>query len=407
MVTSIHDELFDPEVIADPYPYLKHLQAEDPIHWNEKYDVWIITRYDDLVWITRHDDLFSSEVAKRDGRAPAPPIAAADQQPYDEARAFQAEQFGQRDQTEHLVMRKVVHKYFTPKALVPWRPRIQAAVAALLDTIHDQGRIDIRQDFAVPLDLTIMSEMMALPAEDQPHLRQMTNKLCALRGQEPNRARIFTEGIKDFKDYLSPLVEERLANPGDDLISLLGSGEQAGVYTREQVLANASVLLLAGQETTANLICNGALTFIRHPDQWASFKRNPSQQAVTRAIEECLRYDAPQKSLERIAATDVDMRGKTIRQGDRVRCFISSANRDPEVFEAPDTFDITRHPNRHVAFGSGVHHCLGTTLAQIEGQEALRALAERYSDLSLDTDKLDYVPNLTTRSLTRLPVSWV
>jgi cytochrome P450 len=164
------------------------------------------------------------------------------------------------------------------------------------------------------------------------------------------------EGMAGFKDYLSPFVEDRLAHPGADLLSLLVSGEQDGVYTRDQVLANASVMLIAGQEATANLIGNSLLAFLRHPDQWQRFQQDQSSKAVARAVNECLRYDAPQKSVQRIATEDVELRGKAIRQGDRVRCFIASANRDPEMFEAPDTFDITRYPNRHVAFGFGSHY---------------------------------------------------
>ncbi len=151
-------------------------------------------------------------------------------------------------------------------------------------------------------------------------------------------------------------MEARLANPGEDLLSLFVSGEKDGVYTRDQVLANASVMLIAGQETTANLIGNSLLAFLRHPEQWQRFQQDQSLDSVACAVNECLRYDAPQKSVQRIAVEPVELRGKPIRQEDRVRCFISAANRDPEMFDAPDTFDITRHPNRHVAFGFGSHY---------------------------------------------------
>ena len=152
------------------------------------------------------------------------------------------------------------------------------------------------------------------------------------------------------------------------------------MFTRHEVLVNTSLLLLAGHETTINLLCNGTLAFIRHPDQWALLKQDPGGLAKP-ATEECLRYDLPVISIQRIATQDVEMRGKVMRKNDRIRWFISSANRDPDAFAEPDTFDITRHPNQHVAFGSGTHHCLGATLARVEGQEVFKALAERFPDL--------------------------
>ena len=168
---------------------------------------------------------------------------------------------------------------------------------------------------------------------------------------------------------------------------------------------HCSLLLLAGHETTINLLCNGTLAFIRHPAQWALFKQDPAGWAK-RATEECLRYDPPVKSIQRLASQDVEMRGKVLRKDDRIRWFISSANRDPDVFAHPETFDITRDPNPHVAFGSGVHHCLGATLARLEGQEVFKALAERFPALHGETEELEYQPSMTFRSLKSLPVAW-
>ena len=185
---------------------------------------------------------------------------------------------------------------------------------------------------------------------------------------------------------------------------MLASGEQRGVYRREEVVANAVLLLLAGHETTINLICNGTLSFVRHPDQWALLQRDPA--LAVRATEECLRYDPPVKSLQRIAVQDVELGGKVIRSLDRVRWFLTSANRDPEKFAAPEKFDITRDPNLHVAFGSGIHHCLGATLARLEGQEAFKALVQRFPALHLETEELEYQPSILFRSLKSLPVTW-
>ncbi len=205
-------------------------------------------------------------------------------------------------------------------------------------------------------------------------------------------------------EYVSPLVDERIVRPGDDFISVLASGEKKGVFTRHQVLVNTSLLLLAGHETTINLICNGALAFLQHPDQWALLKEDPAGRAKW-ATEECLRYDAPVKSIQRLASQDVEMRGKTLGKDDRIRWFISSANRDPLMFADPDRFDIGRQPNQHVAFGSGTHHCLGATLARVEGQEVFKALAERFPEMEIGTETLEYHPSITFRSLKSLPVA--
>ena len=355
MVTSIHDDLLAPEVLVNPYPYLAHLRKTDPVHWNELHETWVITRYDDFVWVTRQPERFSSEVAKR-SPAPSPSGDVADRELHDKARDVQSNTMAQRDQDEHMAMRKVVNTFFSPKALERWRPRLQAMIADLLDRVQEQGEMEVLREVAMPLDIQIISEMMGFPEADRAELRQLADQLCALNRGEPDRMRVFMEGVAAFKAYLSPFVEDRLAHPGADLLSLLVSGERDGVYTRDQVLANASVMLIAGQETTANLIGNSLLAFLRHPEQWQRFQQDQSSTAVARAVNECLRYDAPQKSVQRMAAEDVELRGKPIRQGDRVRCFISAANRDPEMFEAPDTFDITRHPNRHVAFGYGSHY---------------------------------------------------
>jgi cytochrome P450 len=217
--------------------------------------------------------------------------------------------------------------------------------------------------------------------------------------------RFLMEGIEGMIEYVSPKVDERAARPGDDFISVLAQAEGEGVFTRHQVLVNTALLLFAGHETTMNLICNGTLAFLRHPKQWERLRADP-EGAARLATEECLRYDPPVKSTQRIAAVDVERRGKTIRRGDRIRWIMAAANRDPRAFEDPDRFDIARQPNPHVSFGAGIHYCLGASLARIEGQEVFRALAQRLASLRLETEELSYHPSIQFRSLTSLPVAW-
>jgi cytochrome P450 len=405
MSATIGDDLFTPEVIANPYDYYGRLREQDPVHWNEPYELWVITRHDDLVWLTRHNELFSSAVFKTDKRPPYPPIDESDLGLYDYVRNYQGDQFIQHDRPEHLEMRRVMHGYFTPKAMEAWRPFVQAAVKELLDAAEEKGSMDVMRDLATPLPVLVIAQMMGVPAEERPYVRQLAEKLLYIGRGEYDRMKPLTEGMRGMIEYVSPLVDRRIVDPGDDFISVLARGEKQGIFTRHEVLVNTSLLLLAGHETTINLLCNGTLAFIRHPDQWAQLKQDPAARAKL-ATEECLRYDSPVVSIQRIASQDVEMRGKVLRKGDRLRWFISAANRDPEAFENPTTFDITRQPNPHVAFGSGVHHCLGATLARVEGQEVFKALAERFPGFEVETDELEYQPSITFRSLKSLPITW-
>jgi cytochrome P450 len=405
MSIALQDDMFTPGVIADPYSYYGRLREEDPIHWNDTYALWVITRHDDVTWMTRHNELFSSAVFRNDPRPAYPAIDESDLGLYEYVRNYQADQFIQHDRPEHLEMRKIVHGYFTPKAMESWRPFVVNAVKELLDAAEEKGSMDVMRDLATPLPVLVIAQMMGVPAEDRPYVRQLAEKLLYIGRGEYDRMPILTDGMKGMVEYVSPLVDERIVRPGDDFISVLASGEKKGVFTRHQVLVNTSLLLLAGHETTINLICNGTLAFIQHPDQWALYKQDPVGRAKW-ATEECLRYDAPVKSIQRLASQDIEVRGKVMEKNDRIRWFISSANRDPNVFADPDSFDITRQPNPHVAFGNGVHHCLGATLARVEGQEVFKALAERFPGLDLETEELEYQPSITFRSLKSLPVSW-
>ena len=399
------DDLFAPEVNQDPFSYFAHLRATDPVHWNERFNLWVVTRYEDIVWLLRHHELFSSAVIKTTTQPPYPPVDPEDVPLYDDVKRFRAEQLVEKDRPEHLDMRKVVHKYFTPTKIDAWRPFVRDAVTELLDDIEPRGRMDVLTDLAASLPVRVIAQMMGVPYEDRDHLRELADKILWANRGESYRLRVLTEGMQGLLEYTTPLVEERLERSTNDFISVLVEGEKIGVLSRYQVLVNTALLLFAGHETTMNLICNGLLAFIRHPEQWEQLCGDPAGLARS-AVEECLRFDPPVKSTQRVAAQDVELRGKTIRSGDRIRWIIAAANRDPDVFSAPDHFDIGRHPNPHIAFGSGTHYCLGVTLARMEGQEVFRALAERFSRFTLETNKLEYQPSLQFRSLKSLPVSW-
>jgi cytochrome P450 len=399
------DALFDPAVIADPYPLFARLRDEDPVHWNAPFQMWIVTSYEHVVWMVRNHERFSSAVIRTDRRPPYPPVDHADLELLPGIREFRGDQLVEQDRPAHAAMRQVVHEYFTPGAMENWRPFVRDAVAELIDGVISRGRMDVHREIAAPLPVRVIAQMMGVSENDRDHLRELADKLLYINRGESYRLRPLTDGIRGMIDYVSPEVDRRIANPTNDFLSVLARGETEGVFDRHQVLVNAALLLFAGHETTMNLICNGLLAFLMHPDQLARLASDPERHARV-ATEECLRYDPPVKSTQRIAATDVELGGRQIRAGDRIRWMIAAANRDPAAFTNPDAFDISRQPNPHVAFGAGIHYCLGASLARIEGQEVFRAIAERLPDIALDTDRLEYEPSIRFRSLKSLPVRW-
>jgi cytochrome P450 len=409
MVTAINNDMFTGEAISDPYSYYGKIRDEDPVYWNELYELWVVTKHSDLVWMTRHHELFSSEFWQRDKRSPYPEIDESDMGLYQYMKEFFMDWFIQQDRPVHTDQRMVVHKWFNPKSMEMWRPMVQQVIKEMLDEADQNGKMDVMKDFATPLPLFIIAQMMGMPFQDRKFIRSMAEKLLFIGRGEADRMQPLVDGIDELKDYLSPMVAMHMDLPTDEdnLLSVLARGEKNGVLTRDEVVADAILLLLAGHETTINLICNGTLAFIQHPEQWDLLKEDSfeSPNAVVRATEECLRYDPPVKSIQRVASEDVEFGGKLMKEGDRIRWFISSANRDPEKHENPDVFDISRWPNTHVGFGSGIHHCLGATLARLEAQEAFKALSERYDKIELDTEDFEYQPSITFRSLKTLPVS--
>ncbi len=402
---TLTDDLFAREVIADPYAYFGRLRAIEPVHWNERFGLWLVTGYHELVSVLRHHEQFSSAVIRDASAPPYPPVDPADAPLFDEIRDFRADQLVEKDRPEHFDQRSVVHGYFTPKAMERWRPFVRAAVEELLDDIRPHGAMDVLTELAAPLPVRIIAEMMGVPYRDRDRLRAMADGILYINRGEPHRLRPLVEAIRGIVDYAAPLVEERIDGDGEDFISVLARGEKRGVFTRHQVLVNTGLLLFAGHETTMNLICNGMLSFIRHPEQWERLRADPARMARS-ATEECLRYDPPVKSTQRIVAEDAELGGRMLRKGQRIRWIMAAANRDPAVFPHPDAFDIGRKPNPHLSFGSGIHYCLGATLARIEGQEVFRALAERFRRFELAGGPVEYQPSLQFRSVKSLPVRW-
>lgn len=401
------DDLIAPEVIAEPYRYFGHLREIDPVHWNPIAKKWVVTRHSDVVWVFRNHHLFSSAPSPGpiDPREIYPPLDEVDGKMVEDFNTFRS--FFQFDRPEHLAMRQTVHRWFTPKAVEKWRAELQAKAQELIDSHGSAGTMEVNRDFAAPLTLMTIRWMFDVPPADAPRLRDLAVTINhESEGVRPDRGRVTSAATRELVDYFSPLVDSRAKHPGEDLISMLVAGERRGVFTRDQCVANVLLLIIAGQGLTPALISNGVQAFICNPMQWDLLRNDPDSMCAP-ATEECLRYDAPSKILgTRVGTQDVELGGKSLRAGDEVFVVGASANRDPRVFSDPDTFDITRSPNPHVAFGVGIHYCVGAALARVESQEAFKALAENCRRLHLLGENVEYAPSHTLRMVRALRVSW-
>ena len=411
MVKVRHEDLLAPDIVYDPYAYFDHVRTEMPVHWNDRHRTWVVTRYHDIVWLLRHPEWFSSAIFHHRPLAPASTSPDTQQTLYALIQSSFTDMLIQHDRPIHTTFRRAIHSFFTPQAITRWRSVAQSIIVTLLDRLEPQGAMDLRCDVAIPMTLLIMTRLLGLPDLDDAAIYSLSDKLLLIarwrflpHGQD-DRAAATATAIEELYDVLTPHIKARAATPQDDLISLFAQVEHAGSLSRCQVLANVMMMLMAGHETSINLVCNSVLALLQHPESWAALTRHP-QALIQTATEECLRYDPPVKSLRRIATQGLELAGQRIRQGDEIRWVIAAANRDPLVFDRPDQFDVTRTPNPHLGFGAGIHHCLGVTIARMEGQELLRALAQRLPALRLHDTPLAYQPSLTFRALTSLPVMW-
>jgi cytochrome P450 len=400
----VQDDLLAPEVVWDPYTYFARLREIDPVHWNERWGGWLVTRYDDVVRAFRDPERLSSDRMAHFVR---------ELSPYDQERLSILIRYFSRwlvftDPPYHTRVRMLVNKAFTPTSVERLRPRVREIVHELVDRVEGKGRMAFIREFAFHLPVIVISEYMGVPSEDREQVKEWsdeTSRIFFIRADDPERRERSQAGLIKLLEYFEPLIHDRRRNPRDDLISALVQAEERGdLLSHDELLATCTVLLFAGHETTTNLLANGLLALLQHRDQWDLLRQNPT--LVRSAVEELLRYDGPVKATFRWAKVDVEMEGKTIRAGDRMLLVLASANRDPAKFTNPDDLDITRNPNPHVAFGHGIHICLGAPLARVEAQEAFGALVERLPQLRLSDQELRYHPTLVSRALEELYVEW-
>jgi cytochrome P450 len=309
------------------------------------------------------------------------------------------------DPPDHTRMRKLVNKAFTPKRIAALRPHIEEIVGQLLDAALEAGRFDLIHDLAEPLPAVVIAELLGVPPEDHRQFREWSSQLIAGIGAPSAAARdAASSASRNLLGYLADTVAARRREPRDDLISaMVHAQEESDVLSDDELLATSNLLLVAGHETTTNLIGNGTLALLREPDEWRRLCADPS--LLPSAIEELLRFDGPVQATVRVLLEDVEIDGHVLPKGGLALVNIGSANRDPEVFPEPDRLDVGRDPNPHLAFGFGTHFCMGAPLARLEAEVAFQALTKRFPDLALLGDDPQYRPNPVLRGLERLELS--
>jgi cytochrome P450 len=313
------------------------------------------------------------------------------------------------DPPRHSHLRALVMRAFTPRAVAALEPRVRELSRGLLDRAARGGEMDLVADYAVPLPLMVIAEMLGAPVADRSRFRRWTDALVALShavAQDEHAARAMADFVAvhdEMAAYLPALLDERRRAPRDDLLTRLVEVEMDGErLTEEEILGFFELLLLAGHETTANLISNAVLALLEHPDQLARLRAAP--ELIPRAVEEVLRYRSPVQAVFRVAKQDVELGGHTIAAGEQALAWIGAANRDPAHFAEPRRFDVTRDPNPHVAFGHGIHFCLGAALARIEGRVALTHLLERLSNVELAEGEWEPREGFHVHGPSRLPL---
>jgi len=402
---ALDDFLDNPDFYRDPYPVYHELRATDPVHWSDIMGSWVLTRYDDVVASMRDPSRFSNAGRHALSLDRLPEHVRKKAKPIYEHYAVG---LIHTDPPDHTRMRALINKVFTVRAMESLRPRVQKIVDDLLDAAAPKGEMDIMAALAYPLPVAIISQILGIPAEDNDkfaYWNEGVNELTASgRTTEANLAR----GLPIFQHlraYLRDLIEKRRRDPQDDLLSALVMVEEEGDrLSEEELITNYQTLITAGFETTMNLIGTGLLTLLRHPDQLAQLRSDPS--LTESAVEELLRYETPFQRNWRVAAQDIDLAGKRIERGHLVAQMLGAANRDPEVFPDPDRLDITRDSGRHVAFGYGIHFCIGAPLARIEADVAFRALLRRFPNLRLKHARVDWREEIVFRGLKSLMVEF-
>ncbi len=393
-----------PEFKSNPHPFYARLRAEAPVYQTilpDKQVAWLITRYEDVLMVLKDDQRFVKDryrVMSPEQQAKIPWMPSI-------FKALERNLLG-LDGADHARLRALVHKAFTPRIIERMQGRVEGLANELLDSAQRRGSMDLIRDYALPIPLTVISEILGVSPKDQANFHNWSKSLLSTSGT-PFSMLLTMPNMFAIVRFLRRSFKDRLAHPRDDLMTALVQAQEAGdSLSPDELLAMVFILLIAGHETTVNLIGSGALALLENPDQLQLLRHRP--ELIKNATEELLRYVSPvDQATERYAYEDITLHGVTIPKGGLVLAVLASANRDETQFDHADKLDLTRENNKHLAFGLGVHYCVGAPLARLEGQIALNALAQRAAHLRLTTPppQLRWRAGLTVRGLETLPVA--
>jgi pimeloyl-[acyl-carrier protein] synthase len=373
----------DPAFLADPYPLLQEMRETAPIYWSDSIGGWVLTRYEDIIVSFKDTERFSNENRLSQASAHLPPETRTKLAPFE--NHFAAKSLLHSDPPDHTRMRGLVTRELNPKVVEQMKPSIQATVDALIDAAIAKGSMDVVNDLAAPLPIGVIAQILGVPAEYRPKFRGWADDLLTFQGvNKPSAEDLFRaqRAIQELKPYLLELLAERRRQPQDDLISKLAAAEaETGQISENELVSTCITLCVAGQETTISMIANAIYLFLSHPGQLERVTREP--QTLATALEETLRFESPVSRQPRRMKADIEIGGKLFQKGQMVFQMVNAANRDPAIFENPETFDVRRRPNRHIAFGYGIHFCVGAVLARAESLIAVGTLLRRLSKLRL------------------------
>jgi cytochrome P450 len=398
------DDLLSDEAVNRSSEYYDRLRGIDPVYWNQRWNGWIVTGYDEVTeGFRNHQNLSSDRFAGPFGRE-----LSAVSSDYQQLFGFLSKFFVWKDQPYHTRVRSLVNKAFTPRSVDRLRSRVHELVQSLIGPLRGSGEVDFLARFAFTLPVVVIGEYLGVPEEGRDSLRQWAEDLGAVifvSGNDEDRMRKGENAMGQLADFLRPVIRDRRAEPRDDLLSGLVQAQDRGDFLSEdELIANMILMVFAGHETTMNLLGNGIAAFARFPGQWALLRGDPSLAAT--ATEEILRYDGPIQAMARWAREPMRLGAQEVAAGDRVLLVQHAANHDAARFADPAVLDITRWPNRHTTFGQGIHTCLGAPLARLEAQEAFSALAAAFPRFDIAEDTLRYFPNIVSRSLRSLHVTF-
>jgi pimeloyl-[acyl-carrier protein] synthase len=394
---------FDPRLRSDPYTVYRELRQEAPVYWSPFLQMWMLTRFDDCLAVLRDHARFSSE------RTRAKNVFVQQMENYRQ----KAGPIGttltmlSSDPPAHTRMRNLVNKAFTPRSVEVIRPRIQEIADSLLNALPDPHSIDVVKDLAIPLPVIVICEVLGVPAADREQFKLWSTDIANTLGAAFQPQEVLDRAQRssnEIADYFRQQITQRRTAPRDDLLSRLVSAEENGdLLSEDELIATCILLLVAGNETTTNLIGNGALLLLNNPDQRRLLQERP--ELLISAVEEMLRYDGPAQMTSRILLTDIDYQGYEFKTGQVVLAVIAGANHDPAQYAEPDRFDITRDEGRHLAFGHGIHYCIGAGLAMAEAEVAISTLLKRFPEPQPAFESPDWGQSFILRGLRSLPLT--